>query len=73
MKRYTRFFISNTFISNARPKTAKNQAKAKQQPQAERLLIKNYPLASSTLSSKNNSEYFQQIAKSMYVSLKDVI
>ena len=72
MQRYTRFFISNTFISNARPKTAKNQAKAKQ-PKPERLLIKNYPLASSTLSSKNNSEYLKQIAKSMYVSLKDVI
>ena len=28
------FFISNTFISNARLKLAKNQAKAKQHPEA---------------------------------------
>ena len=34
------FFISNTFISNARLKLAKNQAKAKQRPEAEILLFK---------------------------------
>ena len=32
------FFISSTFISNARLKLAKNQAKAKQHPEAELLL-----------------------------------
>ena len=31
----TRFFISNTFISNARLKVAKNQINAKQHPEAE--------------------------------------
>ena len=31
----TRFFISNTFISNAKIKLAKNQANAKQHPEAE--------------------------------------
>ena len=35
----TRFFISNTFISNARLILAKNQAKAKQHPEAENLLF----------------------------------
>ena len=35
----TRFFISNTFISNARMKLAKNQAKAKQHAEAEFLLL----------------------------------
>ena len=29
------FFISNTFVSNARLKWAKNQAKTKQHPEAE--------------------------------------
>ena len=33
--RYTLFFISNTFISNARLKLAKNQTKAKQHSEAE--------------------------------------
>ena len=34
-------------------KFAKNQAKAKQHPEAELLLLRNYSLSSSTLSSKN--------------------
>ena len=38
----TRFFISNTFISNARLKLAKNQTKAKQNLEAELLLFENY-------------------------------
>ena len=37
MNRATRFFASNTFISNARLKLAKNQAKAKQHHEAELL------------------------------------
>ena len=41
---YTRFFINNTFISNARLKLAKNQANAKQHPEAELLLFENYSL-----------------------------
>ena len=51
---YTFFFISNTFISNARLKFAKNQANAKQHPEAELLLFGNYSYSSSTLSSKNS-------------------
>ena len=35
------FFISNTFISNARLELAKNRANAKQHPGAEPLLFKN--------------------------------
>ena len=38
---YTLFFISNTFISNARLKLAKNHAKAKQHLGAELLLFEN--------------------------------
>ena len=38
------YFISNTFISNARLKLAKIQAKAKQHPEAELLVFENYSL-----------------------------
>ena len=48
----TRFFISNTFISNARLKLAENQAKAKQHSEVELWLFENYSYSSSTLSSK---------------------
>ena len=51
------FFISNIFIGNARLKFAKNQANAKQHPEAEPLLFENYSRSSSTLSSKNNKTY----------------
>ena len=51
------FFISNIFISNARLKSAKNQANAKQHSEAELLLFENYSHSSPTLSSKNNRTY----------------
>ena len=38
----THFFISNTFISNARGKLAKNQTKAKQHSEVELLLFETY-------------------------------
>ena len=38
-------------------KFEKNQAKAKQHPEAELLPLKNYSLSSSTLSPKNNKRY----------------
>ena len=38
----TQFFMSYTFISNARLKLAKNQANAKQHPKAEHFLFENY-------------------------------
>ena len=50
-----RFFISNTFISNAKFKLAKN--KAKQHPEAELLIFENYSHTSFTLPSKNNRTY----------------
>ena len=37
------FYRSNTFISNAWLKLAKNQANAKQHPETEVLLFENYP------------------------------
>ena len=54
----TRFlFLSNNFISNARLKLGKNQANAKQHPEAELLLFENYSHSSSMLSSKNDRRY----------------
>ena len=48
----TRFFKSNTFISNARLKLTKNQANAKQHPETELLLFENYLHFSFILSKK---------------------
>ena len=61
--RDTHFFISNTFIRNARLKLAKNQAKAEQHPEAELLLFENYSLSSSTLPSKHNRRYSKKCTK----------
>ena len=44
-------------------KLAKNQAKAKQQPEAELSLFENFSLSSFILSSKTNLKYFLKIAK----------
>ena len=51
---YTRIFLSNSFIINARLKLAKIQANVKQNPKAELLLFENYWRSLSTLSSENN-------------------
>ena len=52
------FFIRNTFIRNARPKLAKNQANAKQQHSKTELLpLEIYSHSSSTLSFENNRTY----------------
>ena len=57
----TRFFLlSNTFISNARLKLAKNQTNAKQHPEAELLASENYWHFSSMLSSNNNMTYSEK-------------
>ena len=57
------FFISNTFISNARLKLAKNQANAKQHPETDLLLFENYLRSLSMLPSKNKSTYSKNEAK----------
>ena len=65
-------FISSTFVSNTRLKLAKtNWAKAKKHTESERLLLKNYKVASSTLSSKDNRRYFKKCAKNVYVYLNE--
>ena len=57
------FFLSNTFISNARLKLAKYQAKAIQHPEAKVLLFQNYLFFSSTLSSKSNRRHSKKTYK----------
>ena len=59
------FYTVNKFfyISNTRLKLTKNQAKAKNLPEAELLLFENYPLSSSILSSKTNMCYSKKCAK----------
>ena len=59
---YKLSFISNTFISNARVKLAKNQANAKQKPEAELELFENFSHSSSMLSSKNKRTYFKNVS-----------
>ena len=61
--RITRFFISNTFISNVRLKLAKNQTKTKQHAESELLLFQNYLLLSSTLSPKKIGDTLENIQK----------
>ena len=53
--------------SNAKMKFAKKQVKAKQNPEAELLLLRNYSLSSSTLSSKNNKRYSETCVKNKFV------
>ena len=62
----TRFFTSNTFISNARVKLAKNQADNKQHPELELLVFENHSHSSPTLSSRNNGKYSKKQAKYKY-------
>ena len=66
------FFISDTFISKARLKLAKNQAKFKQHAKAELSLFENCSLSSSTLSSKNNRSS-KKCTKNKCVCLNEVI
>ena len=56
------FFISNTVISNARLKLAKNQEKGKEHSEGELLLLESYRLSSSTWSSKDNKRYSKKCA-----------
>ena len=54
------FFYYARLISNVKLKLAKNQANAKQHPEAELLVFENYSHSSSTLSSENNRAYSEK-------------
>ena len=71
------FFISNIFISNARPKLGKNQANTKQHHEAELLLFENYSHSSSTLGhilknkEKNNCACVHEIMRLIIMKMKN--
>ena len=67
------FFISNTFITNARLKLEKNRGKAKQHPKADLLLFENFSFSSSMLSSKNNRRYPKKCTKNKCICFDEVI
>ena len=69
-KKYTLFFISNTFINNTRLKLAKNQAKAKQRPEAEVLLFENCSLSSLRNVRKNKCACFNEIMWLIIMKMK---
>ena len=54
---YSANSMNTRFFHNTRLKLAKNQAKAKQDPEAKLLVFENYSFSSSTVSSKNKRKY----------------
>ena len=52
---------------------AKNQASAKQHPEAELLLFENYPHSSSTFSSKNDRAYHNKRQRNRYVCMHEIV
>ena len=60
-------------MSNTRLKLTKNQAKAKQHPDAKLLLFENYAISSFMLQSKNNMRYSKQCAKKKSASFYWII
>ena len=64
------FLISNIFISNANLKLAKNQANAKQHPEAVLLLFENVSHPSFALLSKNKNKQ-KNTCVSVFMGLYD--
>ena len=60
--------MGNVFISNTRLKSAKYQAKAKQNPEAEHLPLEKYSHSLSMLS-RNDREYSKKYLKKTSVSV----
>ena len=57
------FFIRNTFVSNITLKLAKKQAKAKQHPEAELLLLENYSLSLPNYHPKTIGDIIKNVQK----------
>ena len=68
----TLYFISNTFIIDARLRLAKNQQN-KEHPEAELLLFENYLLSLSKLLSKDNRRYSKKYTKNKCVFLMSLL
>ena len=74
MKDHTRFFfISNTYLSNARLILTKIQAISKKHPGAKLLLFENYSLCSFMLPSKNKRKYSKKCTKNKCICFNEVI
>ena len=70
---YMLFFINNNFISNTRLKLAKNQAKAKQHHETERLPFENYSHSPFMLSFKTNMRYSKKCVKNKCVCFNEIM
>ena len=68
----TLYFISNTFIIDARLKLAKKQQN-KEHPEAELLLFENYLLSLSKLLSKDSRRYSKTYTKNKCVFLMSLL
>ena len=69
---YTLFYKQH-FYKQGQADIGKNQAKAKQDPEAELFLFENYSLSSSTLPSKNKKGYSRKCTKNKCVCFNEVI
>ena len=67
------FIYKQHFYEQRQAEIAKNQAKAEQHPEAERLLFEKYSLSASMLSSKTNLGYFKKCSKKCLLSWDYVI
>ena len=71
--KYMLYFICNTFINNARLKLVKNQANAKQHPEAELLLFENCSHSSSTLSFKKTMIHSKNNKNNKCICIPEII
>ena len=67
------FFITNTFISNARLQLAKNQANTKQHPEAKLSLFEYYSHFQPRYHLKTLGRILQNKQKSNYVIIQEII
>ena len=67
------FLCKQHFYKQCQVEIGKNQAIAKQHPEAELLLFENYSHSSFTLASKNNRIYFINKQKNEGVCIHEII
>ena len=65
--------MSNTFISNARLKLAKNQAEAEQDPEADLLLLENYSHLHTCYHPKIIVHILKNEKKNKYIYINEII
>ena len=67
------FYKQDFYTQHQAVKFAKNQEKAKQDPEAEQFLFENYSLSSPTLLSKNNRKYSRKCTKNYSKYLQKMV